>query len=495
MLEYAWPALAYILTPNSLWLLALGAMLGFVFAVLPGLSGPQVMALLLPITFTMPSADAMILLMGASGVTGFGASITAILINAPGTSQSAATSFDGYPLTKQGRAGYAIGASATASLVGALFGVCILMLILPLAREVVLAFSYPEYFMMAVMGLSMIAILAQGNPWRAFIAGGIGLCLSFMGFDPMTGAIRYTFGWDYLWDGAQLIPAIIGLFGIAEAISLFQKRGSISRERPDSSMRGVWEGVVSVFVHWGTTLRGSMIGTLVGVVPGVGGSVANILAYGQAVATAKDKSKFGKGDIRGVIGPEAANNATDGGGLVPTLVFGIPGGLEMAVLLGALTLHGINPGPRLIIDYPDIALMLIYALVISNVFIAIVGLMLSKPMTYLTLIKTVYIAPVIMVLGLVGAYAANGYVEDVLVTLGFGVLGYLMMRYDYSRIALLIALVLGSLLQTSFHQTNDLWGVGAFFTRPISLGLFLVTLTMVAMPAILSVRKKMRAAK
>jgi len=495
MLEHALPALAYILSPNSLWLLMLGALLGFVFAVLPGLSGPQVMALMLPVTFTMPSADAIILLMGASGVTGFGASITAILINAPGTAQSAATVFDGYPLTKQGRAGYAIGASASASLVGALFGVLVLMLILPLAREMVLAFSYPEYFMMAVMGLAMIAILAQGNPWRAFIAGAIGLCLAFIGFDPMTGALRYTFGWNYLWDGAQLIPAIIGLFGIAEAIALFQQRGAISRERPNSSMSGIWEGVMSVFTHWGVCLRGSIVGTLVGIVPGVGGSVANILAYGQAVATAKDKSQFGKGDIRGVIGPEAANNAKDGGSLVPTLIFGIPGSLEMAVLLGALTLHGINPGPRLIIDHADIALLLIYALVISNIFISIVGLLITKPLTYLTMIKTAYIAPVIMVLGLVGAYAANGYVEDVIMTLAFGVLGYLMMRFDYSRIALLIALVLGSLLQTSFHQTNDLWGVGAFFTRPISLSLFLITVLMLALPLITSRIKKRGAAR
>ncbi|AEQ52553.1 tripartite tricarboxylate transporter permease [Pelagibacterium halotolerans] len=493
MLELAWPALVDIFDGNSIWFLLIGSLIGFVFAVLPGLSGPQVLALLLPVTFTMPSNDAIILLMGAAGVSAFGGSLTAILINAPGTAQSAATVFDGYPLTRQGRAGYAIGAAAFSSLLGAIFGAVVLTLILPLGRYVVLAFSYPEYFMLAVMGLAMIAVLSQGSPWKSIMAGGIGFTLAFIGIDTTTGALRYTFGWDYLWDGIKLVPAIIGLFGIAEALAIFGKPGAISKEPPNTSLSGIFEGCMAVFGNFGVFLRSATIGTIIGIIPGVGGAVANFVSYGQTVATAKDKSRFGKGDIRGVIAPESANNAKDGGSLVPTLIFGIPGSLEMAVLLGALTLHGINPGPRLMLDHGNIALLLIYALVLSNIFIAVFGVLIAKPLTHITRIRTVFIAPVIMVLGLMGAYATNGYIEDAIVALAFGVIGYIMMRFDYSRIALLIALVLGTLLQNSFHQTNDLWGIAGFFNRPISLTLFFITVLMLAMPAIVNQVQKRHA--
>ncbi|WP_114966126.1 tripartite tricarboxylate transporter permease [Alkalilacustris brevis] len=492
MLEHAIPALVQILSFPTIWFLIGGALLGFLFGILPGLSGPQVLALLLPVTFAMDSGQAIVMLMGAAGATAFGGSVTAILINAPGTAQSAATVFDGYALTRKGQAGYAIGAAAAASVLGAIVGAAILTLSLPLGRQLVLAFSFPEYFMLSIMGLAMIAILAQGNPWKAILAAGFGFSLSFIGIDQQSGTIRYTFGWDYLWDGIKLVPVIIGLFAIAEAISLMSTRGAISRERPNTTLSGIFSGIGAVFQNFGLFLRSALIGTVIGIIPGVGGAVANFVAYGNAVATARDKSGFGKGDIRGVIAPEAANNAKDGGALVPTLIFGIPGSLEMAVLLGALTLHGINPGPRLMLDHGNVALLLIYALVLSNIVVGIVGIAIAKPLTYLTSLRTVLIAPIIMVLGLVGAYATNGYIEDVIIALALGVIGYLMMRFNYSRIALLIALVLGPLLQNSFHQTNDLWGPVGFFNRPISLGLFAITVLILCLPGLLKLIRRAR---
>ncbi|WP_102348626.1 tripartite tricarboxylate transporter permease [Bacillus sp. Marseille-P3661] len=490
MIEYIIPVLVDMLSWPSVLFLVLGSLIGLVFGILPGLGGPQVLALLLPMTFTMESNDAIVLLIGAAGAVAIGGSLTAILIGTPGTPQNAATVFDGFPLTKQGKAGQAIGAATASSVLGAIFGAVILTIILPVGKYVVLAFSYPEYFMMAFMGLAMIAILSQGLLWKGIIAGGVGLMVSFIGFDPVTGETRYVFGSQYLWDGVKLVPALIGLFAISEAMSLFVTKGKISNEKVNTSYSGVKEGILAVFKNFGLFIRSSVIGTIIGIIPGVGGAVSNFLAYGQAVSSTKGESNFGKGDIRGIIAPEASNNAKDGGALVPTLIFGIPGSLEMAVLLGALTLHGIQPGPRLMLDHADVALSLIYALVFANIIVGIVAIFAAAPLARLTQINTVYIAPVIMVFAILGSYAAEGMIGDVIVTIIFGIIGFAMRMYDYSRVALVIALVLGEMMQQSFHQTLDLLGPTGFFTRPVSLILFLITAYMFVRPIIKAVSKK-----
>lgn len=484
MIEHILPSLADIFSWPSPLYLVLGTLIGLLFGILPGLGGPQVLALLLPITFSMPAAHAVTLLIGAAGAVATGGSLTAILMNTPGTGQNAATMFDGFPLAKQGKAGMAIGAAAFASVMGGIFGAVILTMILPVGKYVVLAFSYPEYFMMALMGLAMIAVMSEGSLWKAMIAGGIGLMFSFIGTDPVTGVDRFAFGTDYLVDGIKLVPALIGVFAVAEAITLFQRKGAIATERVNTSLNGVASGIRSVFTHFGVFLKSSSIGTLIGIIPGVGGAVANFLAYGQAASTRKNPENFGKGDIRGVIAPEAANNAKDGGALVPTLIFGIPGSLEMAILMGALMLHGIQPGPRLMMDHPQIALTLIYALVFANIIAGAVTILAAAPLTRLTTIKTVYIAPVVLMLALVGAYASDGSIGDVITALGFGLLGFAMQQYGYSRVALIIALVLGELMQKSFHQTLALSGPSGFFVRPISLTLFLITVILLVWPLV-----------
>lgn len=490
MLEQSIPALMEIISGQGLLFLLLGSILGLIFGILPGLGGPQVLALLLPITFTMESDHAIILLMGACGAVATSGAITSILIGTPGTAQNAATVFDGFELTKKGKAGLAIGAATSSSVLGAIFGAVILTLILPVGRYFVLAFSYPEYFMMAFMGLAMIAVLSQGEIWKALIAGGLGLLLTFVGFDPVTGSTRFTFGTDYLMDGIKLVPALIGLFAIAEAIILFSEKGSIANETVNTSIKGVAKGVKSVFQHFGLFIRSSIIGTIIGIIPGVGGAVANFLAYGHAVSSAKDKDQFGKGDIRGIIAPEAANNAKDGGALVPTLIFGIPGSLEMAVLLGALTLHGIAPGPRLILDHAEIALLLIYALVLSNVIVGIMCLVTAAPLARITKIKTTFVAPIILVLAIVGAYATDGLIMDAFVAIIFGLIGFMMIKYKFSRVSLVIALVLGEMMESSFHQTMSRFGLEGFFTRPLSLVLFIITVLMLILPIISKKFKK-----
>jgi TctA family transporter len=464
--------------PGPLYLV-LGASVGMLFGILPGLGGPQAVVLLLPLTFGLEPRLAITTLIGASGATAFSGSVTAILINTPGTAVNAATCFDGFPLARQGKAGMALGASATSSALGAIFGAIILTLVLPIGRKLVLAFSYPEYFMLAILGLSIIVVISRETLLKGFIAAILGLLFSSFGYCGITGSVRFTFGLIYLWDGIKLVPALIGLFAIAEAVDLFIGRGTIARtERFEGAITGVFEGVKSVFKHFRVFLRSAIIGTIIGIIPGVGGSVSNFIAYAHIVQSSKDKEKFGHGDIRGVIAPEAANDAKDGGALIPTLIFGIPGSIVMAVLLGALMIHGIEPGPRMMLDYPELILILIWALVFSNLFTSTVGLLLSLQLSKITLIPTTIVAPVIFVLSILGTYALNKMFADVVVVLIFGLLGFAMKRFDYPRISLVIALVLGGLAQKSFHQTIMALGIKGFIIRPISLGLLIATIVL-----------------
>jgi TctA family transporter len=481
-------SLAAFFTPETILYLLLGTTLGMIFGILPGLSGAQVLALLLPITFVLEPQSAIALLMGAMGAVPTGASLTAILINTPGTSSNAATMFDGHPLAKMGRAGEAIAAASFSSMLGGIFGAIVLTVLLPVGRYVVLAFSYPETFTLGLLGLAMIAALSPGSLWRALVAAALGLVVSFIGFDPVTGSIRYVFGSMDLWDGIPLVPAMIGLFAISEAINMLAKQGAIAETKIEATYRGTLKGIKAVFKHFGVFLEGSLIGTGIGLIPGVGGTVSNFIAYGRAASTKKNPGNFGKGDIRGVISPEAANNAKDGGSLVPTLFFGIPGGVETAVLLSALMIYGIKPGPRLMLDNPDIVLMLIYALVLSNVLAAAMTILSSPFLTRLTAIKASYMAPVIVALSLVGAYMTEGRIFDVIVAVSIGVLGYFMNRFDFSRVAFTIALILGGMMETSFHQTMIVFGPTGFITRPISGVLLLVTIIMLTLP---SIRRRM----
>ena len=482
MYEAALPALTIMLAWPAPLYLVLGTLLGLLFGILPGLGGPQVLALLLPITYGMETNLAIVLLVGAMSAIAFGGSIPAILINTPGTPQSAATCFDGFPLAQQGKAGMAIGAAATASCMGAIFGAIILTVLLPVGRYVVLAFSYPEYFMLAFMGLSVIAVVSKGSLWKGLIAACLGLILSTIGYDPITGSVRYTFGTDYLWDGIRLVPAFIGLFAIGEAIDLFLGRGKIAQSPYAGRIGGIAKGIKAVFKHFCLFIRCSVIGTLVGIIPGVGGAVTNFLAYGHAAQASKNSESFGKGDIRGVIAPEAANDSKDGGALVPTLLFGIPGSLEMAVFLGAMIVLGLDPGPRMMMDRPEIVLVLIYTLVAGNILVALIGIFGAGALVKLTFVPATLLAPVIFALGLMGAYLTHELLADVIIALIFGVLAFAMKRFDFSRIAVVIALVLGGLAQKTFHQTLLLWGYKGFFIRPISLGLFIITVAMIVFP-------------
>jgi putative tricarboxylic transport membrane protein len=469
---FNWPAPLFLLV---------GVLVGILFGILPGLGGPQVLALLTPLTYKMDPASAIVMLIGAMSAIPLSGSLAAILLNLPGHAPSVASTFDGYPLTLKGKGGYAVGASACSALLSAIFGAIVLTLILPFGEKVVLAFSYPEFFMMALAGLSMITVISRrGSILKGLIAAVMGLMISFFGYDPITGITRFTFGSMYLYNGIEIVPALIGLFAVSEGIEMMHKKGSVADQSHVSSrLTGVVDGMKSVFQNFGVFIRSSAIGTFMGMIPGVGGAITTIVAYGQAVQTSKHPERYGKGEIAGVIAPEAANNSKDASGFIPSLIFGIPSHVEMAVLLGSLTILGIEPGPKLIETDPGKILMVIYALVAGNLITAIVALLIGGYLTKLALVSKQVLAPIILAISIIGAYALKGEMGDVYVALAFGILGYLLNRFGFPKINIVIPLMVGKLMETSFHQTLLAMGWKGFVTRPISLVILVIVIAVI----------------
>lgn len=445
-----------VIATDAIVYLMLGVVLGVTFGIIPGLGGTTALALLIPFTFNMEPFDAMMMAGGVMGATSFGGSITAILINTPGTAPNAATTFDGYPLAKQGKAGLALGASATASAIGGLIGLFTLLLVIPIAKAIVLFFGPPEFFLLAILGLCAIAISCRGKLLRGLISGAFGLMLAFVGFNSVSGGERFTMGTEYLWDGLPLVPVLTGMFAISQMLELTLKGGAVASGTDSSNMKidRVFDGVVAVFTHWTVLLRGSFIGTIIGAIPGLGGTVAGFIAYTSAVQTSKDPESFGTGNIVGVIAPESANNAKDGGSLIPTVAFGIPGSAETALFLGILVLHGIEPGPSILLEHEKEIFGLIAALTASAVLASIIGLIAAPWMRLITAINVHILVPVVVAVSLTGVYVLKGQPTDVIVCLIMGVVGYVMMKFDYPRLTLVIAFVLGETAERAFQQTG-----------------------------------------
>lgn len=489
-------AIVQIGSGGSFLFLIGGILLGLCFGVIPGLGGTTALALLIPVTFGMESVDAMYLAGGVMGATSFGGSITAILLNTPGTAPNAATTFDGYPLAQQGKAGYAIGAAACASSMGGLIGLFTLILFIPLAKEIVLSFGPAEFFLLAILGLTAIAVSVRGKLLRGLIAGCIGLMFAFVGSDAITGDLRYTGGVDYLWDGIPLVPTLTGMFAISQMLELSLKGGSVATKEQAGkvSISGVGQGVLAVFQNWTVLLRGSIIGTIIGAIPGLGGTVASFLAYSSTVQTDKDPSSYGKGNIRGVIAPESANNAKDGGSLIPTVAFGIPGSAETALFLGILVLHGIDPGPSILLYNEREIYGLIVAITAAALGASLLGLLLSRFLVLITRIDVGIVVPVVIGISLTGVYVLDGRMADVLLTVIMGLIGYLMIRFDYPRLTLVIALVLGETAEKSFHQVqliSDGQALGFMLDRPVSVILIVATV----MTFFLPIARKMLASR
>ena len=484
---------AFFTWPLPLWFI-LGMLNGMIFGLLPGLSGSVGIALMIPLTFGLSTAEAMTLFVGAFGGQTFSGSITAILLNTPGTAPNAASTLDGYPLARQGKGGFAIGISATASALGSVIGLAVLVALLPFVRAIILSFSFPELTMLAVLGLAAIAAASSGSLAKGLISGGIGLILSFVGFSPVAGELRYVFGVPQLWEGIDLIAALIGLFAISEVIRLLVVRETVSAVPLDTgfSRKEVWEGVRFVFRHPWLLLRSALIGTGIGAVPGVGGTVASFLAYFQAVHTSKDPEKFGKGDPRGVLAPEAANDAKDSGSALPSLAFGLPGSSDWAIILGALVLHGVNPGPNLIREEPVVVWVAIWVLFFASFVDSLIGIYATPLLVKVTRVPPSILAPIVGVLAVIGAYALQRQFVDVIFAVLFGILGYYMRRHHIPVVPLILGLLLGATTERSFFQSLEIFntGIWVYFTRPISLVLVVLTVVIFVAPFISTHRRQ-----
>lgn len=478
VLVFAWPNILYPLG---------GAILAMLFAAIPGVSGVTLMALAIPLTLNWEPLPVMLLFGALVGSGTFMGSMTAILFNIPGTAPNAATILDGYPMACRGEAKTAIGCSASASALGSTFGIVLLILMIPIMQAIILAIGPPEMLMLAVWGLTTIAAVSRGSMIKGLAVAGLGLMLAFIGVDPRTAEARYTFDWVYLRDGLSIVPVLLGVFAVAEAAHMMiAERSSISgHNRLDALTGNAWHGVRSVLQHFGLFLRSSTLGVVIGMIPGIGGTVASFAAYGQAVQTSQPgKTPFGEGDIRGVLAPEAANDAKDGASLVPTLAFGVPGSEGTTILLAALILHGLTPGRELFTDQLHLVFVLIWSLFLSNWITSLVGLTAINLMARMTVIRVQYLGPFIILLATMAAFVRHGHLADVMVVIFFGILGYYMKKYDWPRITLIIALVLGGLFENSFHLTMRLHDLGRviFWHRPIALTIGVFTIFSLCWP-------------
>ncbi len=469
ILSAAWEGLTLVFAwPNILYPIA-GTLLAMVVAVLPGLSGAALMALAIPLTLSWDPLHLVLLYGAMLGGATFMGSVTAILLNIPGTAPNAATLIDGYPMAQKGMARTALAASATASALGSTVGVIVLIAALPLVARVIPKIGPAEYLLLAIWGLLAIGTIIRGSVAKGIAAAGLGLMVSFVGFDPRTADLRFTFGTLYLQDGLHVVPVFLGMFAMAEVIDLSaSRRTTISGKNSVEELAGsTIEGVVAVFRNAGLFLRSSVIGTVVGMIPGLGGTVAAFVAYGDAARTDR-AGTMGSGDIRGVIAPEAANDAKDGGSLLPTLALGIPASAGTAVLLGVLAIHGIRPGQELMNERLPLVFALVWALFLSNWLTSAVGLSIVKPLSRLTIVRTRRLVPPIMVLAMLGAFAFRGRVADVWVAGLFGVIGYLMKKHHWPRVAFVMALVLGPLFELNLNLTLDLQRLDRidFWSRP-----------------------------
>ncbi len=477
MLEAIVTGTLTIFQPDILMLIVIGVVIGLLFGILPGLGGIVALAILTPLIYDMERVHALTFLLAVHSVVYSGGAVTAILLNIPGTSPNAATLIDGFPLTKKGKSGQALGAAFVASMLGGCFGAFVLAALIPVVSSVVMVFGSPETFFFGILALSFIAIISRESTLKGLVSGGLGILLSFVGYQGLTGVPRFTFGSLYLYDGIKLIPLVLGLFAIPTVLELATKGKALAQvERPRTAIKAdLVEGIQSALRHWWLVLRCSAIGCVVGIIPGVGGETAPFVAYGYAKQTSKHSEEFGSGHIEGVIAPESANNAKEGGALLPTLAFGIPGSASMAILLGAFLIVGLTPGPALLTDHADIVFSLIATLVLANVLACILILLLTNSLAKIAFVRAPILFPVILILITVGAFSTETNISDLFMMLLLGAFGWAMKSLGFNLPALLLGFVLGQIVETNLYISLGAYG-STFFLRPISMVLIALTL-------------------
>ena len=469
--DAAMMALGIMLDPARLAVLSAGVLVGLAIGVIPGLGGIVGMALLIPFTFEMDAYSAFAFLIGMGSVTTTSDTVPAVLFGVPGTTGSAATILDGHPLAKKGQAGRAFGAAYTASLLGGIAGAFLLAVSIPILRPIILYLGSPELLAICVFGLSMVAVLSGKAPLKGMAAAGLGLLVAMVGADPQTGTMRWTFGQLYLWDGIPLVPITLGLFAIPELADLAIARSSIAGGAPADARAGQLAGIRDAFRHWWLVLRCSWLGASLGAVPGLGAAVIGWIAYGHAAKTEKNTEGFGKGDIRGVIASESSNNAKEGGALVPTLAFGVPGSASMAILLGAFMMHGLTPGPRMLTEHLDVTYSIVWSIALANILGAGICLYFSNQLARIASVRIGILLPLVLAIIFMGAFQGSRQWGDLYVLLGFGLFGWIMKRLSWPRPPLILGVVLGGVLERYLFISVGRYE-WTWMTRPLVMILF-----------------------
>jgi len=486
--------LATFADPYLLGVIILGTLGGVIVGAMPGLSSTMATALLLPFTLTMEPVPAISLLSALYCAGTFGGSITAILVNAPGAPPAAATAFDGYPLAQKGFAGKALGMAAFSSVIGGIFSVIVLIVAAPLLARVAYSFGPPEYFALAIFGLSMLATISGESALKNLIGGAFGVLIATIGMDFTTGIDRFTFGNWELSEGIHFIPVMIGLFAGAEFI---KQSGKLDQKR----VRVVLDAVklpsrAELKESLGTIARSCGIGSFIGLLPAEGGTVAAMMGYNEAKRFARDKSQFGKGDLRGIAGPEAANNAATGAAMVPTLALGIPGSATTAIILGALMVHGIRPGPHLFTEQPTLLYSIFLAMLIANIAFGVFGFIGARYFARITLIPIEFLWPAVFILACVGAYALEQSMLDVWIMIVGGLLGFVLQRFGFSAAPIIMGLILGNLLEGTLKQSLIIFDHSwfGFLERPIVVTFLVLTIASISLPLISEMRARRKRA-
>lgn len=492
MFEQLFQGLLLVLQWPTIGFLFLGVLLGIFLGIIPGLGVIIGLVILLPFTFGMEPVAAFALLLGMYAVTSTSDTISSVMIGVPGTSASQATILDGYPLAQQGHAARALGAAFTVSAFGGVFGALVLALSLPLIRPIIQSFSSPEIFMLGLLGLTMVGSLSGSSIFKGMAVAALGLLLATIGYSDSGAVPRYYFNVDYLIDGLPMIPVVLGLFALPELLELAIRNRSISKvQTAEIEGGGIMDGVKDSVRHWWLATRCATIGTYIGMLPGLGASIVDWLAYGHAVQTAKDKSRFGKGDIRGVIAPEAANNATRGGSLIPTLAFGVPGSLGAAILLSALLIVGLKPGPEMLTTEITTTFSMVWSIAVANILATILLLLSVKYVAKVAFIPGHMIVPVIIMFVFMGAWLGGGNLGDWIVCLTMGVVGFVMKRGGWPRPPLVLALVLGVIMENAYLLTGRVYDGFEWLQRPIVIGIGVVILITLAFVVRSIIRQKL----
>ena len=463
------------LTPHTLFNVLWATFLGIVIGALPGLTATMGVALLTTLTFSMPHTEAIMVLICIYVGAIYGGSRSAILLNIPGTPASAASTLDGYPLARQGLAGRAMGISTSGSWLGTLFGILCLALLTPVLSELSLSFQSFEFFWIAVFGVVIAGTLAGGDPLKGYLAGLLGLWIATIGQEPYYNYQRYAFGFTDLAGGIGLLPALVGAYGVAEVLQAM--RGPAVKAVVNK-LDSIVPRIEDVLKHWRTIFRSGTIGVWIGILPGLGEDAAAWSSYAAARRASKEKEKYGKGSIEGLMAAETGEASSVPGAIIPVLTLALPGSAPAAVLMAAMMIHGLNPGPNLMVESPQFFYQIIAMLVIADMSKLIFGFVLVRPLIKILLVPRERLMPIVFVLCVVGAFAITSRVFDIYVMLFFGLVGFVMRELKFNMAPLILGLVLGDLLEKNLTRGLVLSGgsIGPFFTRPVCMVLATLTI-------------------